>query len=165
MQPGPGHLQGWGTHSFSISSLRVLEGCSEVSLGPSFLRLNSLISLNISPQHRCSSPLIILWPSSGPAPTAPCLSVLMAPDLDAVLQMGLHEGRAEGDNPLSAYCHPSVDADRDTTGLLGHTCTLLTQVQLFIHQNLLCRAALKFFSQFVHTSGIALTQLQCTWPC
>ena len=40
--------------------------------------------------------------------------------------------RAEegGDNPLPAYCHPSVDAAQDTAGILGCECTLLLHVKL-----------------------------------
>ena len=39
-----------------------------------FSRLNSPNSLSFSSQQRCSSPPIIAMASSGPAPTAPCLS-------------------------------------------------------------------------------------------
>ena len=57
-----------------------------------------------------------------------------------------------------------LDSTQDTVGFLGCKCTLLADVQLFIHQDtqvLLCRAALEeFFSQSVYTSGIVVTQMQ-----
>lgn len=80
--------------------------------------------------------------------------LLGAPALDAVLQMGPHEGRAEGDNylPLPAG-HPFTDVAQDTIGLLSCKHTLLAHVKLFDHWNpqaLLHRAALnEFFSQSV----------------
>jgi len=41
-----------------------------------------------------------------------------APGLDAVLQMGPHKGRAEGDSHLCFPAgHPSFDAARDAVGL------------------------------------------------
>jgi len=44
--------------------------------------------------------------------------MLEARGLDAVLQMGPHEGRIEGDNPLSLLAgHPSCDAAQDTADL------------------------------------------------
>jgi len=46
--------------------------------------------------------------------------MLGAPELDAALQMGLHEGKADRNNPLCHPAgHPSVDAAQDTAGLLG----------------------------------------------
>ncbi|KAK4826723.1 LOW QUALITY PROTEIN: hypothetical protein QYF61_010976 [Mycteria americana] len=74
------------------------------------------------------------------------LLVLRAPELDAVLQVGSHQSRAEGQNHLPRPAgHASLDAAQDTAGLLGCERTLLGHVQLFIHQYpkvLLRRAAL-----------------------
>lgn len=45
-----------------------------------------------------------------------------------------------------------------TVGLLGCKCALLAHIHHSVHQDpyvLLCRAALKFFSQSAHTSGFA----------
>jgi len=73
--------------------------------------------------------------------------------------------RAEqgGQSPPSSCWSPSFDGAQDRVGLLNCQCALLAHVHLFIHQNpqvLLGRAALNEFSQSVHTSGIALTQIQ-----
>ena len=59
--------------------------------------------------------------------------MLGAPDLDAVLEMGPHEGRVEGSNHLPAD-HTSFDAAQDIVGLPGYKCTLLASVQLFVNQ-------------------------------
>lgn len=54
--------------------------------------------------------------SCGPTPTSPLL-VRKAPGLDAVLQIGSHKGRADGDNPLPLPAgHVSCDAAQDTVG-------------------------------------------------
>ena len=78
--------------------------------------------------------------------------------------MGSHRSRAERENYLPHYAVcPSFDAAQDTVGPLGHKCTLLACINLFIHQNpevLLHRAALSEFSQSAHISGIALIQMQ-----
>jgi len=102
-----------------------------------FSRLTKPSSLSLSLQERCSSPLSIFVASSGPAPTEfHIFLVLEATDLDAGLQMGPHESRAEGDNSLpSPCCHPSFNAAHNTVGLLGCKHTLLAYVQFFIHQN------------------------------
>jgi len=43
-----------------------------------------------------------------------------APDLDAGLQAGSHQSRAEGQNHFPRPAgHPAVDAAQDTVGLLG----------------------------------------------
>jgi len=64
------------------------------------------------------------------------LLVLRSPGLDALLQMGPHKGRAEGDNhlPLSAG-HPSCDAAQVTVDLLGCKRMLLAHVKFFIYQD------------------------------
>ena len=75
------------------------------------------------------------------------LLVLGTLGLDAVLWMGPHESRVEGDKhlPLPAG-HPFFNAAQHTVGLPGCKHTLLAHVQLLVHQNpqvLLRRAALK----------------------
>lgn len=90
--------------------------------------------------------------------------VLEVPGLDAVLQVGSHRGRAAGEIP-SMPCATSpipIDAAQDAVGSPGSKHTLLICVQFFIHQNpwFLSRAAVRvFFSQSVHISGVALTQV------
>jgi len=73
--------------------------------------------------------------------------MLGAPELDAILQVGSHESRVKGRNPLPRPTgHPSLDAAHDTVGFLGCRCTLLAHVELLIHQYpqvLLLRAALE----------------------
>jgi len=65
------------------------------------------------------------WPPLDPLQQPHVFPVLGAPGLDAVLQMGPHEGRAEGDNPLPARCQPSVGAAQGAGGLPGCERTLL----------------------------------------
>lgn len=94
-------------------------------------------------------------------------SVLQAPGLDTVLQVGPHKGRAEGDSHLPRPAdYPSGDVDKDTVGLLGHKHVLLAWDKLFNDQDpqvLLCMASLnEFFFQSVHITGIAPTQ--CVSP-
>jgi len=50
------------------------------------------------------------WPSLDPLQQIHILLVLRVPSLDAVLQMGPYQGRAEEDNTLPAHCQPSFDA-------------------------------------------------------
>lgn len=49
---------------------------------------------------RCSSPLMALWPSFGPTPTALQSFCAVAPGLYRVLQMGPHEGVVVGNSPF-----------------------------------------------------------------
>ncbi|KAK4827094.1 hypothetical protein QYF61_014196 [Mycteria americana] len=91
--------------------------------------------------------------------------VLRAPELDAVLQVGSHQSRAEGQNHLPRPAgHAAFDAAQDTVGFLGCECTLLGHIQLFIHQYpqvLLHRAALNpFIPQPVLILGADPTQVQ-----
>ncbi|KAK4830883.1 hypothetical protein QYF61_013812 [Mycteria americana] len=91
--------------------------------------------------------------------------VLRTPELDAVLQVGSHQSRVEGQNHLPRPAgHASFDAAQDTVGLLGCKRTLLAHVQLSIHQYPqvpLPRAALNhIIPQPVLILGIALTQVQ-----
>ncbi|KAK4822933.1 hypothetical protein QYF61_023433 [Mycteria americana] len=106
--------------------------------------------------HFCGPPL-------DPLQQLHVLLVLRAPELDAVLQVGSHQSRAEGQNHLPRPAgHASFDAAQDTVGLLGCECTLMAHVQLFTHQYpqvLLSRAALNpFIPQPVLIAGVAPTQ-------
>ncbi|KAK4829041.1 hypothetical protein QYF61_001846 [Mycteria americana] len=90
--------------------------------------------------------------------------VLRAPELDAVLQVGSHQSRVEGQNHLPRPAgHAAFDAAQDAVGFLGCERTLPAHAQLFIHQYpqvLLCRAVLNpFMAQPVSMFGIALTQV------
>ncbi|KAK4825966.1 hypothetical protein QYF61_003535 [Mycteria americana] len=87
------------------------------------------------------------------------------PELDAVLQVGSHQSRVEGQNHLPRPAgHASFDAAQDMVGLLGCEHTLPVHVQLFIHQYprvFLSRAALHpFIPQPVLIPGVAPTQVQ-----
>jgi len=98
--------------------------------------------------------------SSGPSPTAPCLSC--AEDSRAGRRTLT---RAEGQNHLPQPAgHAAFDADQDVVGLLGCECTLVTHVDLLVNQHsqvILLRAALDPFStQPLFVLGIALTHLQ-----
>ncbi|KAK4826362.1 hypothetical protein QYF61_007956, partial [Mycteria americana] len=91
--------------------------------------------------------------------------VLRAPELDAVLQVGSHQSRVEGQNHLPRPAgHASFPAAQDTVGFLGCKRTLLAHVQLVTHQYpqvLLHRASLNpFIPQPVLIPGVALTQVQ-----
>ena len=61
--------------------------------------------------------------------------VLRTPHLDTVLQVRPHQSRVEGHNHLpSPAGHASLDAAQDMVGFLGCKGTLLSHVQLAIHQ-------------------------------
>jgi len=109
-------------------------GHYKVSLEPSLLQA----------EHQFSHPVFtgeMLQPSDYPGgpPLDPLQKlqiflVLWDPDLDAVLHMGPHKSRTEGNNPLPPPAsHPSFDAVQDNVGLLDCQYTLLTHAQLFIH--------------------------------
>ncbi|KAK4824005.1 hypothetical protein QYF61_009219 [Mycteria americana] len=107
--------------------------------------------------HFCGPPL-------DPLQQVHVFPVLRSPELDAVLQVGSHQSRVEGQNPLPQPAgHAAFDAAQDTVGLVGCERTLLAHVQLFIHQYpqvLLHRAALNpFIPQPVWIPGAALTQV------
>ena len=90
--------------------------------------------------------------------------VLRAPELDAGLQVGSQQSRAEGQNHLPQPAgHAAFDAAQDTVGLLGCERTLSAYVQFLIHQypQVLLRAALNpFIPQPVLILGVAPTQMQ-----
>ena len=99
-----------------INPLKILEGHNEVCLQTSLFQAEQALF----PQPVFAGEgLQSLWPSSGPSPKTPHLSCAGAPDSDAVLHMGHHYGRTEGDNhiPLPAV-QPSYDGTHDTVGLL-----------------------------------------------
>ena len=91
--------------------------------------------------------------------------MLGAPELDAVLQVGSHKSRVEGQNHLPRPAgHTSLDATQDTVDLLGCKCTLLAHLDSLVNghsQILLLRAALK--PSFTHPVSVlenAPTQMQ-----
>ncbi|KAK4823599.1 hypothetical protein QYF61_003799 [Mycteria americana] len=108
--------------------------------------------------HFCGPPL-------DPLQQVHVFPVLRTPELDAVLQVGSHQSRVEGQNHLPRPAgHASFDAAQDMVGLLGCERTLLAHVWLFIHQYLqvlLSRTALNpFIPQPVLIPGVAPTQGQ-----
>ena len=91
--------------------------------------------------------------------------MLGAPELDAVLQVGSHQGGVKGQNHLPRPAgHASLDAAQDTVGFPGCQRTLLVHVEFLINQYpqvLLLRAALEPPpAQPVLVFGIALTHVQ-----
>ncbi|KAK4823100.1 hypothetical protein QYF61_025838 [Mycteria americana] len=141
--------------------LRILKGCNKVSPEPYLLRAKQpqlsqpvLIGEMFHPSdHFCGPPLDLLQ-------QVHVLPVLRTPELDAVLQVGSHHSRAEGQNHLPQPAgHTSFDAAQDTVGFLGRECTLLAHVHN--PQVLLHRAALNpFIPQPVLIPGVAPTQVQ-----
>ncbi|KAK4818782.1 hypothetical protein QYF61_019128, partial [Mycteria americana] len=133
------------------SPLQVLEGCYKVSSEPSLLQAE---------QPQLSQPVFIgevLQPSDhfcGPSldslQQVHVLLMLGAPEQDAVLQVGSHESRVEGENHLPRPPgHACFDAVQDKVGFVGCKCTLPGHVELLINQHaqvLLLRAALNPFS-------------------
>ncbi|XP_032300907.1 transcription factor PU.1 isoform X1 [Coturnix japonica] len=74
-------------------------------------------------------PLDLHGPPLDPLQKLHIFPVLGTPDLDTVLQLGPHEGRAEGDNHLPGPAgHPSSDGTQDTIGLGDCKRTLLRHV-------------------------------------
>jgi len=108
--------------------------------------------------HFCGPPLDLLQ-------QVHVFPVLKAPELDAGLQVGAHQSRAEGQNPLPRPAgHAAFDAAQGTVGLLGCVRTWSAHVHLFIPQYpqvLLSRAALNpFIPQPVLIPGAAPTQVK-----
>ncbi|KAK4810205.1 hypothetical protein QYF61_011799 [Mycteria americana] len=144
----------------------VLEGCYEVSPQPSLLQAEQpqpsqhvLVGEVLQPAGHFHGPPLDLLQQVHVFP------VLRAPELDAVLQVGSHQSRVEGQNPLPRPAgHAAVDAAQDTVGLLGCERALWAHVQLFIHQHpqvLFRRAALDHtIPQPVLKPRIAPTQVQ-----
>ncbi|KAK4826482.1 hypothetical protein QYF61_009478 [Mycteria americana] len=116
--------------------LKILKGCYKVSPEPSLLQAE---------QPPLSQPFFIgevLQPSDhlrgfplDPLQQLHVFPVLRAPELEAALQVGSHQSRAEEQNHLPQPAgHASFDAAQDIVGCLGCECTLSAHVQLFIHQ-------------------------------
>lgn len=70
--------------------------------------------------------------------------------MDAVLQVGSHQGGVEGQNHLpQPVGHDACDAAQDAFGFLNNKCTLLPHVELLMNQHtqvLLLRASVNSFS-------------------
>ena len=85
--------------------------------------------------------------------------------MDAVLQVGSHESRAEEQDQLPRPAgHASFDAVQDTVGFLGCKGTMLAHAQLSMHQHLQVffgRAAFHpFIFQLTSVVRAASTQVQ-----
>ena len=146
---------------FLINPLSVLEGPKKVSLEPSLLQAE---------QPQLSQPFLIgevfqpsyhfCGPSLDPLQQLHIFPMLRALELDAGLQVGYHQSREEGQNPLPRPAgHAAFDAAQDMVGLLGWECTLVAHVQLFIPQYpqvLLCRATLHIHIQTFLILGTCL---------
>ena len=151
---------------FLVGHLQVLEGCCKVPPQPSLLQ---------DEQPQLPQPLLtgeVLHPSynfCGPSlhllQQVCVFSVLRVPELDAVLQVGSHQSRVEGQNlrPWPAG-HVSFDVAQNTVGFLGCKHTTLACVELLANQHfqaILLSAALNpFSSQTVLVLGIAPTHVQ-----
>ncbi|KAK4826321.1 hypothetical protein QYF61_007406 [Mycteria americana] len=132
------------------SLLKILKGHSKVSLESSLLQAE---------QPQVSQPVFIgevfhpsdhfCGPLLDPFQQVHVFPVLRTPELDAVLQVGSHQSRVEGQNHLLRPAgHAYFDAAQDMVGLLSCKHTLSAHVQFFIHQYpqvLLHRAALNPF--------------------
>jgi len=92
-----------------------------------------------------------LWPSSGPAPTAPCPSCAegSGAGCKTLGEVSREQNKVEEQNHLPQHAgRSSVNAAQDTAGFPGCECTLVAYVKLFIHQYpsiLLLRAAFNPF--------------------
>ena len=118
-----------------MRSLQVLEVCNMISSEIPLIQAKEaqipqtfFIGVVLQPSDRLGgSPLDLLQQLYTPP-------VLETPDLDAVLQIGPHMGRVEGDNHLPhSTGHLSFDTAQSTADLLGCKSTLLALVQVFIH--------------------------------
>ena len=148
---------------FPFFHVQVLEGSYKVSSEPSRLQAEkpqltqpAFVGEVLQPSDHLHGPSVDLLQQSH------VLLVLGAPGLIAVLQLGSHKSRIEGQNHLPwSASHISLDATLDTVGFLGCKCTLSAHVKSFIKWHspiLLLRAALKpFFAQPVPVLGIV-------WP-
>jgi len=105
--------------------------------------------------HLCGPPLDLLQ-------QVHVLPVLRAPELDAGLQAGSHQSRAEWQKHLpQPVGHAAFDAAQDIVGFLGYKHTLPLHVQFFDPQVLLSRAAPNpFIPQLVLMLRVAPTYVQ-----
>jgi len=113
-----------------LNSLQILQGHNEVSPQPSLFRAE---------QGQFVQPILVEdvlqsleyfhGPPLYPLQKLHIFPVLGSPDLEAVLQLGTHKGRVEGDNhfPCPAS-HSSSDGTQDIIGFPGCRRTLLSQV-------------------------------------
>ncbi|PKU35685.1 hypothetical protein llap_14008 [Limosa lapponica baueri] len=95
----------------------------------------------------------------------PVLLELGSPERDTALQMGSHQGRAEGEDNLPRPAgHTLPDAPQDAIGLLGHKDTLLAHGRPVVHQDsqvFLLRGVLQQVSpQPVLVQGVISPQVQ-----
>ena len=98
-----------------------MEGYSKVTPEPSLLQNEQAQLLQLAFIGEVLQPSNHLFgPPLEPLQKLHIFPVLVAQVLDATLQRGPHEGRAENNNHLShTFGHPSSDAAQDTIGLLG----------------------------------------------
>jgi len=131
----------------SCRPLQALKGCYKVTPESSLLQAEQpqfsqpvLIGKVLQPSdHLCGPPL-------DPLQHIHVLLMLVAPELDAVLQVGSQESGVKRHNHLPRPAgHASLDAAQDTVGFLGCKRTLLAHVELCVHQypQVLLRAALE----------------------
>jgi len=146
------------------SALDVLKGCYKVSPQPSLLQTE---------QPQLSQPVLVgevFQPSDhfcglslDPFQQVHVFPVLKAPELDAGLQVGSHQIRAEeGQNRLPQPAgHPAFDAAQDATGLLGCKCTFLAHVLAFHCFNLiLCKTNNFLNLQLFRVIGFQYTAME-----
>lgn len=95
-----------------------MEGHDEVSLQLSLFQAEQLQFIQPVFAEVIQSLAHLRDPLLDPLQNLHTFSVLGAPDLDAVRQLGLHEGRVERDNQLPAG-HLSSNGTQGTTGLPG----------------------------------------------
>ena len=113
-----------------------MEGCNKVSPEPPLHQAEQTEFLQPTFTGEVLIPWIIIVAFLLTISKSSASILLEAPDLDAALQLGLHEGRIERDNhlpPPASYL--SSDGTQDTTGLTGCKHTLLAHVRFFINQD------------------------------
>jgi len=117
-----------------LNSLEILEGHNQVCPQPSLLQAEQAQFLQPVFIGEVSPPLGHLWgPPLDPLQKFHIFPVLGPPHLDAVLQVGPHRGRIEGDNHLPVPAgHHSSDGTQDTIGLPSWKRALLAHIQFFI---------------------------------
>ena len=107
-----------------------MEGCNEVSSQPSLLQTEQAQLLQ--PDFIGEALQLSDYPTGPPLSSVQILhilSMLRAPDLDEILQMGPHTDVVEKNNHFTHHLHPSSDAAQDTLGLLNCKWVLLAHRQ------------------------------------
>ena len=101
----------------------------------SLLQLNSPRSLSLSSEGRCSRPpLISETPPWGSLQQFPVFLALGSPELDAVLHMWSHQGRAAGEKNFPQPAGQALfNAPRGSRWPSGHRGTLLAHGQTAVH--------------------------------